>query len=89
MTRRRAVKLLMAHGYSRNQAAELMRARPAGWSNARQYVDVVTAPDVERIADAFRFLADICAAMRNPLLDLAEAVNHVGRAYLMRSDEVL
>lgn len=59
MTRQRAVKLLMSHGYSRNQAAELMRARPAGWSNARQYVDVVTAPDVERIADAFRFLADM------------------------------
>lgn len=81
MTRRRAVKLLMSHGYSRNHAAELMRAKPARWSNARQYVDVVTAPDVERIADAFRLLADVCAAMCNPLLDFAEAVSRVGCAY--------
>lgn len=81
MTRRRAVKLLMAHGYSRNHAAELMLAKPARWSNARQYVDVITAPDVERIADAFRLLADVCAAARNPLLDLAEVVSRVGGAY--------
>lgn len=81
MTRRRAVRLLMAHGYGRNHAAELMRAKPDGWSNARQYVDVVTAPDVERIADAFRLLADVCAAARNPLLDLAEVVSRVGGAY--------
>lgn len=33
MTRRRAVKLLMAHGYSRNQAVRHFRAKPPGMCN--------------------------------------------------------
>mgnify|MGYP000616876843 CR=1 FL=1 len=37
MTRKRAVKLLMARGYSRNRANGLMRNKAPGDSNLREY----------------------------------------------------
>ena len=37
MTRKRAVKLLMARGYSRNHANGLMRSKAPGDSNFRAY----------------------------------------------------
>ena len=49
MTRKRAVKLLMARGYSRNHANGLMRNKASGDSNFRAYKAYLRC---ERICDA-------------------------------------
>lgn len=50
MTRKRAVKLLMARGYSRNRANGLMRNKAPGDSNFQAYNAYLRC---ERICDAF------------------------------------
>lgn len=49
MTRKRAVKLLMSRGYSRNSANRLMRGKAAGDSNSQAYNAYLHC---ERICDA-------------------------------------
>lgn len=50
MTRKRAVKLLMARGYSRNHANGLMRNKAPSDSNFQEYNAYLRC---ERICDAF------------------------------------
>ena len=55
MTRKRAVKLLMARGYSRNYANGLMRSKAPGDSNFRAYHVYLRC---ERICDAIDRLSN-------------------------------
>lgn len=48
MTRRRAVKLLMARGYSRNQAVRHFRAKPDGMCNLDWYLLRIAVSDCQR-----------------------------------------
>lgn len=54
MTRKRAVKLLMARGYSRNHANRLMRSKAPGDSNFRAYNAYLRC---ERICDSIAQLS--------------------------------
>lgn len=78
MTRKRAVKLLMARGYSRNCANSLMRAKPPGHSNESHYNIRITL--ARRLRDSAlvyaRLLAEASAA-RCAMSQLAQAINEI------------
>ncbi len=48
MTRKRAIKLLMARGYSRNQAVRHFRAKPDGMCNLDWYLLRIAVSDCQR-----------------------------------------
>lgn len=59
MTRKRAVKLLMARGYSRNLANGLMQNKPANNSNLQTYKKYLM---FDRIGDATLKAIKLCCA---------------------------
>ena len=78
MTRKRAAKLLMARGYSRNCANSLMRAKPPGHSNESHYICIITlARRLRYIALVFARLLDATAAARCVMSRLAQAINKI------------
>jgi hypothetical protein len=62
MTRKRAAKLLMARGCSRNCANSLMRAKPSGHSNESHYIRITLARRLRDSALAFARLSAVPAA---------------------------
>lgn len=77
MTRKRAVKLLMARGRSRNCANSLMRAKPPGHSNESHYIRITLARRVRDSALAFVRLSAVTAAARCAMSRLAQAINEI------------
>lgn len=77
MTRKRAVKLLMARGYSRNQADYLMRAKPPGHSNESHYIRITLARRLWDSALAFARLLAVASAARCAMSRLAQAINEI------------
>lgn len=74
MTRKRAVKLLMARGYSRNRANSLMRAKPPGHSNESHYIRITLARHLRDNALVYARLLAVAAAARRAMSQLAQAV---------------
>lgn len=86
MTRKRAAKLLMARGCSRNCANSLMRAKPPGYSNESHYIRITLARRLRDSAlafarlsavSAFARLSAVSAAARCAMFRLAQAVNEI------------
>ena len=78
MTRKRAAKLLMARGFSRNCANSLMRAKPPGHSNESHYIRITLARRLRDSALAFaRLSAVAAAAARCAMSRLAQAINEI------------
>lgn len=77
MTRKRAVKLLMARGYSRNRANSLMRAKPPGHSNESHYIRITLACRLRDSALVFARLSAVAAAARRAISQLAQAINEI------------
>lgn len=78
MTRKRAVKLLMARGCSRNCANSLMRAKPPGHSNESHYIRIITL--ARRLRDSalvFARLSALASAARCAMSRLAQAINEI------------
>ena len=76
MTRKRAAKLLMARGCSRNCANSLMRAKPPGHSNESHYIRIALARRLRDSALAFARLSAVAAA-RCAMSRLAQAINEI------------
>lgn len=74
MTRKRAVKLLMARGYSRNRANSLMRTKPPGHSNESHYSRITLARYLRDGALAFARLSALARAVRCGISQLAQAM---------------
>lgn len=74
MTRKRAVKLLMARGYSRNRANSLMRTKPPGHSNESHYSRITLALYLRDGALAFARLSALVSAARCGISRLAQAM---------------
>lgn len=77
MTRKRAVKLLMARGYSRNRANSLMRTKPPGHSNESHYSRIILARYLRDSALVFARLLAVTAAARCAMSRLAQAINEI------------
>lgn len=77
MTRKRAVKLLMARGYSRNRANSLMRVKPPGHSNKSHYRRITLARYLRDGALPFVRLSAVAAAARCAMSRLAQAINEI------------
>lgn len=78
MTRKRAVKLLIARGYSRNRANGLMRSKAPGDSNLRAYKAYLCC---EGVCDAIDRLSSCfcdCGVSANVL---AKALFSLGEAW--------
>ena len=78
MTRKRAVKLLMARGYSRNRANRIMQSKAPGDSNLRAYRTYLRCDSVcDTIAQLsrrfFKFLVS-AIALTEAMLFMGEAV---------------
>lgn len=74
MTRKRAVKLLMARGCSRNQADYLMRAKPPGHSNGSHYARITLARRLRDHSLAYLRLLAIVRAATESMSKLARAI---------------
>lgn len=74
MTRKRAVKLLMARGYSRNCANSLMRAKPPGHSNESHYIRITLARRLRDSALVYARLLAVASAARRVISQLAQAM---------------
>ena len=69
MTRKRAVKLLMARGYSRNRANRIMQSKTPGDSNLRAYTAYLHCENVcDTIAQLSRCFFK-CLAATNALTE--------------------
>lgn len=77
MTRKRAVKLLMARGCSRNRANSLMRTKPPGHSNESHYSRITLARYLRDSALAFARLSALASAARCAMSRLAQAINEI------------
>lgn len=81
MTRKRAVKLLMARGYSRNRANGLMRSKAPGDSNFRAYNTYLCCERlynaIDRLSDCFYNYGVSTSVFANALFSLSETL--VGR----------
>lgn len=77
MTRKRAVKLLMARGYSRNRANFLMRSKAPGDSNSRAYTAYLRC---EKICDAIDQLSGSFYDCGVSARVLAEALFSLGKS---------
>lgn len=77
MTRKRAVKLLMARGCSRNCANSLMRAKPTGHSNESHYIRITLARRLRDSALVFAQLSALASAARCAMSRLAQAINEI------------
>lgn len=77
MTRKRAVKLLMARGCSRNCANSLMRAKPTGHSNESHYIRITLARRLRDSALVFARLLALASAARRATSQLAQAINEI------------
>ena len=77
MTRKRAVKLLMARGCSRNCANSLMRAKPPGHSNESHYIRITLANRMRAWLWAFARRSAVAAAARCAMSRLAQAINEI------------
>lgn len=74
MTRKRAVKLLMARGYSRNRANSLMRTKPPGHSNESHYSRITLARYLRDSTLAFARLSALASVARRVISQLAQAM---------------
>lgn len=77
MTRKRAVKLLMARGHSRNCANSLMRAKPPGHSNESHYIRITLARRLRDSALVYARLLAVASAARCAMSQLAQAINEI------------
>lgn len=74
MTRKRAAKLLMARGCSRNCANSLMRAKPPGHSNESHYRRIALARYLRDGALPFVRLSALACYVRLAMVQLAQAI---------------
>ena len=71
MKRKRAVKLLMAAGYSRNRANQLMQGKPAGVSNSFACKNHIA---IKRIRCSTESIGHIAAAAREAFMLMSRAI---------------
>ncbi len=74
MTRKRAVKLLMARGCSRNHANSLMRTKPPGHSNESHYRRITLVRYLRDGALSFVRLSALARYVRLAMVQLAQAI---------------
>lgn len=74
MTRKRAAKLLMARGCSRNCANSLMRAKPPGHSNESHYRRITLARYLRDGALPFVRLSALARYVSLAMVQLAQAI---------------
>lgn len=74
MTRKRAVKLLMARGCSRNHANSLMRTKPPGHSNESHYRRITLVRHLRDGALPFVRLSALARYVRLAMVQLAQAI---------------
>ena len=71
MTRKRAVKLLMAAGYSRNRANQLIQDKPSGASNGLVCKNYIA---IKRIRYSTEAIERTAAAAREAFMLMARAI---------------
>lgn len=71
MTRKRAIKLLMAAGYSRNRANQLIQDKPPGVSNGFACKNHIA---IKRIRCSTEHIGRIAAAAREAFMLMSRAI---------------
>lgn len=71
MKRKRAVKLLMAAGYSRNRANQLMQGKPSGVSNGLVCKNYIA---IKRIRCSTEAIGRMAVGLREAYMSMARAI---------------
>lgn len=95
MTRRRAVKLLMAHGCSRNEAVRFMRRKRVGVSNLMRFYqccfrlsalrtlpEARKIPDSEEVIRCIASVADSFQLMADAYVSMCNSLPDIVEAFL-------
>lgn len=95
MTRKRAVKLLMAHGCSRNEAVRFMRRKRAGVSNLMRFYqccfrlsalrtlpEARKIPDSEEVTRCIASIADSFQLMADACASMRNSIPAIVEAFL-------
>lgn len=80
MTRKRFIKLLMASGYSRNEACATARLVPGDSTYANTYATIMVMKAIPSLSDAISSMAEtvgrLCAAVTEGVAAFIEAFNN-------------